>query len=293
MSLATDFIAPQLAKEGDFDLLTEFLTNDAYIIEQKLDGNRVMLVSQGDGYGPLALTRGGSPYSKKIPTAVQNFRMPGIPAFDVVFDGELVRNGSDDYTYWVFDLPVLHGERNLTLSQRRAALEAIFAADASAFPFKLAPQAKTTDEKIALVERAMTENLEGLVVKRADSIYHHGGRNTDWLKLKFVTTADCIVLDVRDDGKDSVRLGLVEEAATTGVPGVLRQTVDVGRASLIGKEKNGVINKGDVIEVRYLYTGAGGRLYQPTILRKRTDKRPDECTTEQLKHVNKSVLASL
>lgn len=286
-----DRIAPQLAKEGDFSLLTQFITDDRYVMEQKLDGNRVLIVAPGEDCPPLVLTRNGNAYTKKIPTAVRNFRFGSaaagfMPAGSCVFDGELVRNGSDDYTYWVFDLPTFQGESNLPLSTRRQALELLVGGQPNGtFPFTLVPQARTKDEKIRLVETAMTSNFEGLLVKKADSVYIPGGRTTDWLKLKFVTTADVIVTGVRTDGKDSVDLGLVDPEKMNVVP--------VGRSSLIGKEKGGTISVGDVIEVRYLYTGAGGRLYQPTILRRRTDKTALECTTDQLKHVNKAVMAAL
>ncbi len=160
-------------------------------------------------------------------------------------------------------------------------------------PFKLVPQAKTRAEKIALSEKALASNFEGLIIKDETSPYRSGARTEEWMKVKFVTTADCIVTGVRTDGKESVDLGLVEETVTTGIAGILRTIVPVGRASLIGKEKKGAISEGDVLEVRYLYTGAGGRLYQPTILRKRTDKPMHECTVEQLKHVCKDVLETL
>lgn len=40
---------------------------------------------------------------------------------------------------------------------------------------------------------------------------------------------------------------------------------------------------GDVVELRYLYLGAGGRLIQQNFLEIRDDVQPEECTTKQLK----------
>lgn len=274
-------LVPQLAKSTEVTSLEHFINDDSWVMEQKLDGNRIMLVSPGADMAPTCITRNGNIYSKKVPAAISNFRFPDGKW---VLDGELVGD-----KYWVFDLPTapgLVGELATLPSPlyvRRAMLEAFLAN--VPHQFGLTPQAKTRDEKIRLADHALKHGLEGLLLKKADSPYRPGGRTPEWLKLKFVSTADCIVLDVRDDGKDSVRLGLVD---TDGVT-----IVDVGRASLIGKEKNGQIIPGDVIEVRYLYTGAGGRLYQPTILRLRDDKSVPECTVDQLRHVNKSVLESL
>ena len=267
---------PQLAKSTEVTSLEAFIKDPNWVAEQKIDGNRIFLMSPGMDMPPTAITRNGSLYTKKLPACVKDFRFP--EGDEWVLDGELVGD-----TFWVFDMPVAPSlETGAGLHVRRAALETFM--DVWPHNFKLIPQAKSVDDKIALAEAALQNNFEGLMFKRADSPYR-GGRSEDWLKLKFVSTADCIVTGVRTDGKDSVDLGLYDDKAG--------KVVAVGRASLIGKEKAGAINFGDVIEVRYLYTGAGGRLYQPTILHKRDDKRQDECTTDQLKHVNKEVLEVL
>jgi bifunctional non-homologous end joining protein LigD len=269
---------PQLAKEADITSLQAFIENDDWIFEQKLDGHRILLCSPGGDFPPSALTRNGSPYTRKLPQAIQDFRFPtDVGPMEMILDGELVGD-----TFWVFDIPLLP----YALSSRRKFLEKAFQNVQAGEAIRLVPQAKTREEKIALAETALKENYEGLVVKNRTSIYMAGARNESWIKIKFVKTADCFVTAVRDDGKESVRLGMVAD----GDP---RAICDVGRASLIGKEKNGTIAIGDVVEVRYLYTGAGGRLYQPTILRKRHDKSMHECTTDQLVMVNKEVLESL
>jgi ATP-dependent DNA ligase len=283
-------IYPQLAKQAEVTSLEAFIKDDSWVAEQKLDGDRILYMSPGADMAGTPITRNGSIYSKKIPQAMKDFRFP--EGVEMALDGELV-NG----TFWVFDMPLNplvdgHLDHDAPLWARRAALEAFFASVPN--PFRLVPQAKTVDEKIRLAETALKSNYEGLLLKKTDAPYRSGGRTPEWLKVKFVSTADVIVTGVRTDGKDSVDFGLYEQTATTGVPGVLTTgPIPCGRASLIGKEKNGVISVGDVIEVRYLYTGAGGRLFQPTIMRKRDDKGAHECTTDQLKHVNKEVLESL
>lgn len=279
-------VMPQLAQQTEFTSLHDFITDPNWVLEQKLDGHRVLLVSPGGNYPPSALTRNGGIYTRALPRAVQNFRFPaGTNAGAWVLDGELV--GS---TYWVFDMPVWPGDTDhtMTLANRRAAFE-LFLAQVP-HPFKLVPQAKTPEEKIRLAETALANNFEGLVAKRRNSTYGSGQRNSDWLKLKFVATVDCVVTGVRTDGKDSVDLGLYHWDGTEADHYDLMQ---VGRASLIGKEKKAAISVGDVLEVRYLYVGAQGRLYQPTILRKRNDKEAHECLDDQLKYVNKTVLETL
>jgi hypothetical protein len=42
--------------------------------------------------------------------------------------------------------------------------------------------------------------------------------------------------------------------------------------------------------VRYLYASDEGLLYQPTMLRIRTDKSPGECTVDQLQYTDRSII---
>jgi hypothetical protein len=102
------------------------------------------------------------------------------------------------------------------------------------------------------------------------------------LKAKFVVTADVIVLAVGDDGKESCTLGMVDG----------NTVVEIGRCSLIGKP---YVKPGDIIEVAYLYANncKAPRLYQPRLYRVRDDKTPPECTIDQLKFTNKSVMEAL
>lgn len=265
---------PQLAKSVEVTDLGSFINDDRWLIEQKLDGHRIFL-ADGDQGQPVATTRNGTGYTRKLPKAITDFR---FPTADWLLDGELV-----DGTLWVFDMPYAGGTDLSAepLYRRRMVLEAMLPALNG--PFRLVPQAKTRDEKIAVAHKALREGYEGLLLKRKEAPYRSAGRTEEWLKLKFVATVDVVVIDVRADGKDSVGYAVWENGAMK----------PIGRASLIGKEKNGTIAVGDVIEVRYLYVGADGRLYQPTILKKRTDKLPHECTGDQLRHVNKAVLEAL
>jgi len=74
---------------------------------------------------------------------------------------------------------------------------------------------------------------------------------------------------VRENGKDSVTLGLLENGAW----------VMIGRATAIGL---GPYQVGDLVEVRYLYATEGRQLYQPCLLGKRDDITESECVVGQL-----------
>lgn len=269
-------IGPMLATPGRVTSLEEFIFDDNWLMEQKVDGHRVMLRSAGGPNAALtAITRGGTIYTRRLPSSIATVR---FPAGDWLLDGELV-----DGTYWVFDIVIAAGQDLSQVPQTTRRLWLENSLQTFRHPFKIVPQAATTDDKIKLAERALNENFEGLVLKLADARYSFNVRTNWWVKVKFTPTADVVALAVRDDGKESVKLGAFADG----------ELVEIGRASLLGKEKVHAISAGDVLEVRYLYTGNGGRLVQPTILRVRSDKLPHECTTDQLRAVNKAVLESL
>ncbi len=46
----------------------------------------------------------------------------------------------------------------------------------------------------ALLEAAKLHGLEGIIAKKTTSSYHPGGRSGDWLKIKFRSTAECVIL---------------------------------------------------------------------------------------------------
>lgn len=265
----TTILSPELATPLDLRLVDRYINDDRWVMEQKLDGHRIMLVADTD---TLFLTRNGTPYTKAIPKALH---LHGLPKGFIV-DGELI-----DGVLWVFD--VLHIDGNLQrlpLSERRVVLNAIPETEV----LRRIPQAVTTAEKKALFAEAQARSYEGVILKKASSIYECGRRTPEWLKAKFVVTADVIVLTVEDDGKESASFGVVGDDGKT--------IVEIGRCSLIGKPQ---VIPGDVIEVRYLYANnpAAPRLFQPTLMRVRDDKKPPECLIDQIKFTDKTVLETL
>jgi len=49
----------------------------------------------------------------------------------------------------------------------------------------------------AYYEAAAAKGLEGVVAKRLESPYRPGERSREWLKVKSVKTADCVVVDTQ------------------------------------------------------------------------------------------------
>lgn len=270
-------LLPMKFREAPVADLPAYVTDPAWVLQQKCDGVRAQLVCV-DGERPWFRngTGGELANSAALGTARQVLaRMGAHLGMGLTIDGEIV-----DGAFWAFDLIVDGGERQ-TLADRLDTLRIWHHAlvrQGLADLVRLLPTARTLDDKQRLAEAVLTQGGEGWIAKRVDGGYDWGQRVTHSVKLKVTSTVDVVVTGVGRDGKASVDLGLYDDGG---------QCVSVGRASTIGKGNPQV---GDVLEVRYLYAGANGRLVQPTILRVRTDKPAHACSTDQLRMVNKGVI---
>lgn len=259
-------IKPQLAHPTDARKLEKYI-GEEYGWEQKLDGTRLMInVNDGDVTGYKrdgGLTRVSSSIEQAFASLPGNW----------VFDGELLGG-----VFYTFDLPV-----GLTVisvespyEERRAALETIIEKVAPyTDKIELVKTNRTKPDKVELFEWCQRNDAEGIMVKDMCSPYYSGKRSSRTLKAKFWESVDCIVTEVGREGKRSVAVELPDWP-------------NLGSVTVTEKMLTR-LRKGDVIEVKYLYCGSNGRLYQPSFLRIRDDKSPEECVSSQLKHVNKVV----
>lgn len=271
-------LKPMLADPADVNRLVAFVEDPHYALEPKLDGHRLLVsvhrglvtVVNRDGersqHTPLLTDEAHRAAYRSLPRGLDG---------NVVLDGELI-----DGVLWVFDLPVcldngLYPVATSTgFSHRRAVLEALFATwEPDPRLFRLVESATTQEDKARLALRIRREQGEGLMAKLLTGVYRAGGRSAQVLKLKFVTEADLVVIGLGYQSKDNAVLGVLfpnEQAPR-----------EIGRASTLGK---GAIAIDDVVVVRYRHLSAGGRLVNPRIIRRRTDKPMAECTADQLVH---------
>lgn len=270
---------PVLAQSATDTQAERLLSNDEWIAQQKVDGQRI-LVTVTDGQVAF-LNRQGVAKQTNVTSALRaEFERFHIGEW--CFDGEML-----DGTYWLFDMPRAgeHVSPDDPLAVRLSVLDGLI--DQGIFTdspvLQVLPRAETTDEKIALRDRVRAANGEGLMLKSLNGRYEAGLRSRHLLKYKFVHTVDCVVLAVDTNGKENLTLGLFK-------PGV-KDAVVVGDCTGRAGDGSAAFTVGDVAEVKYLYMGAGGRLYQPTYPIKRDDKGPEECTWDQVVHVQKAVLA--
>lgn len=260
---------PQLAANLDIAHVNDFLEDDRWCIEQKLDGQR-LIVSRADG---RITGYGRRRHNIDVPTHIE--RAFDALTFDVALDGELVRD-----TFWVFDL--LHlGTQDFTDSpyQLRNNLARRVVDRLQSPSIQAITSAQDTERKIALCQWALDNSVEGIMVKDLEAPYLQGRRHAGLLKGKFVKTCDVVVLEPWKDGKRAARIGVYDGETM----------LDVGSVSCTEGLLD-TLKVDDVLECLYLYATDERKLYQPRVKRQRFDKLPTECTSDQLVFTNKSTI---
>jgi len=151
---------------------------------------------------------------------------------------------------------------------------------------------------------AVKRGLEGVMAKRLGSPYEPGVRSDAWLKIKAVSTIDCVVFGyTRGEGAragsfGALILGLCDQGkgvyvgkAGTGFDqSTLNDILDTlaplkaKAPTLAGAEKAEItwVRPRMVVEIGYHSVTRDGRLRMPRFIRIRTDKTPEECTPDQL-----------
>ena len=220
-----DNAEPQLAK-----LVGSVPRDGGWLYEIKFDGYRILAYIEG-GRVRLA-SRNGGDYTQKFRAAADALAaLAGNRA--MVLDGEMVvldQAGRSDFQalqsyiknptgaslhYMLFDLLALDGAdlRGMPLLRRKETLAKLLV-DASQM---LRYSSHITDEGEALFREACCARLEGVIGKRADSVYS-GARNGDWIKVKcgprqeFVV-GGCTVTEKRGEGVSALLLGVYREGA--------------------------------------------------------------------------------
>lgn len=257
------------------DRADALIDDDRWALEPKYDGVRVVVEVDTDGV--RLLNRGDKPLS----AASTNSHRPALEAaFTDVFRGEWTFDGEllDDGVMIVFDLPrAVAPDGTVIVStatpfrDRRDVLERVITTagwDTPDSVVRVATHVRGADKRV-LHDTILETGGEGVMLKDLDAPYESKRTKTAGFKVKFTSTVDVIVMARDVDGKENAALGLVDDG----------KVYEVGRCSMIGKPATKI---GDVVEVRYLYVGAGGRLVQPRLVRVRGDKAPAECGIDQL-----------
>lgn len=251
--------------------LPDFIRDDNWGESWKVDGDR-FLVEVNDGV-LVVYGRSGQPKVSNIPFAVLGEFQTTFPLGRWVFDGEMVGR-----QLILFDLPVA-GELvtvNSPFADRYEALHLLMA-EWKPDPANIValPVVRSAADKEAMLKEAQDQHREGVMFRHWGGLYKEGGRSRHLLKYKFVKECDAIISAVGVDGHENVVLSLLDLEGDGRI-------VEIGRASAIGKKPTPAL--GQVWEVNFLYVidPIHPRLYQPRLMRLRTDKAMEECTFDQL-----------
>lgn len=144
---------------------------------------------------------------------------------------------------------------------------------------------------------AKENGLEGIVAKRADSLYRMGKRTTDWIKIKALQDDDFVVCGYipKEESMNSVALGqyaggelVYKGHVTLGASGeAFRAIKKQPRAECpfarVPKGNEGAvwIAPSLVCTVKYMHKTASGGMRQPVFKSLRADKTARECVTRQ------------
>lgn len=170
-------------------------TGDKWLYEVKWDGYRTLAIR--DGKTTLLYSDRGNSHTEKFPGIV--LALGQLTSRRFVLDGEVValdEKGVPDFqqlqnwkttgqpiVYYVFDLLHLDGDDliGLTLTERRHELDKI--AKNFREPLLLSDQFHVDLD--SFVSGIKARGLEGVVAKRADSVYESGKRTGSWQKKRF------------------------------------------------------------------------------------------------------------
>ena len=166
---------------------------DGWIYEVKWDGYRALAFSH-NGKAELK-SRNDKSFDEKFYPVKEAVEAWGI---DAVVDGEIVvikedgissfgalqnwRSEADgDLYYYVFDLPWYAGKdlSGLPLTDRKAILKSIIP-EGGIIKFSEG----FSESGTRFFDAAKKTGLEGIIAKKADSLYHSGDRSSEWLKIK-------------------------------------------------------------------------------------------------------------
>lgn len=183
-------------------LIDEPFDNKDWLFEIKWDGYRAVAYCQGDSVE--LISRNLKPFTQKYAPVAQALKALNV---DAVFDGEIVavdENGLANFQalqnwqntpvqlqYFIFDVVWWNGQdlTNLPLIQRKQILQKLIPPGLEHLRYSDHVEGKG----ISFFKAAVKQGLEGIMAKRADSIYQIGTRTPDWAKIKVALRQEVVV----------------------------------------------------------------------------------------------------
>lgn len=302
----TEYIKPMLAQihEQAFD-------DHEWIFEIKWDGYRA--VAEINREGVRLYSRNGLSFVNLYPkVAAALKKIKG----EAILDGEIIalnENGKPDFQklqqyhdhrnltmiYYVFDCLSYKGKSlmHLPLTERKKVAQSLIPADSI-----IRYSDHITGSGIEFFEKAVAMDLEGIIAKKAGSIYTPGKRSPYWLKIKNHNTQEAVIAGYTAPRGSRQYFGALILALMVG--GKLKYIGHTGTGFTdqllkdIYKKlhpleiRNSPFNKKIAVNspvtwvkpvlvcnIKFTEVTADGILRHPVFMGLRIDKKPDEVTT--------------
>jgi bifunctional non-homologous end joining protein LigD len=252
----THGIFPQLLNA--IDNVQDFINDDKYLAQQKLDGMRRMVVAENRVV--IGLNKKGQ--TVQLTDSI----MDAVTYFDCILDAEIISD-----KLYVFDILSFEGKdfKEKSCHERIVALNYLHFGKA----IEVVQTAFTREEKQKMYDDLREHNAEGIVFKLKSSKYVAGRPNSggSQVKFKFQNTGTFIVADITKD-KRSVGLEMINN---------IGERVFMGKCTI--SPNFDVPKVGTFVEIQYLYCYPnGGKIFQPVFLTEREDCDMTDINMSQL-----------
>lgn len=198
------FIKPMLA-----DTTKQAFDDDSWLFENKYDGYRAIAVI--NPHDVTLFSRNQLSFTDKFKAIAEELKKISHTA---VLDGEVVientsgrsdfqmlqnyiKTGKGSLKYYVFDILNLDGNdtTNLPLTDRKEILQLLLKKQKLTNVF-FSPH--SNGNGIDFFEEAVKNNTEGIIAKKADSLYAVGKRSDEWLKIKILQQEEAIIIGITE-----------------------------------------------------------------------------------------------
>lgn len=198
------FIKPMLA-----DTTKQAFDDDSWLFENKYDGYRAIAVI--NPHDVTLFSRNQLSFTDKFKAIAEELKKISHTA---VLDGEVVientsgrsdfqmlqnyiKTGKGSLKYYVFDILNLDGNdtTNLPLTDRKEILQLLLKKQKLTNVF-FSPH--SNGNGIDFFEEAVKNNTEGIIAKKADSLYAVGKRSDEWLKIKISQQEEAIIIGITE-----------------------------------------------------------------------------------------------
>jgi bifunctional non-homologous end joining protein LigD len=194
-----EFVEPMKAK------LAAAAPRGDWSYEIKFDGWRALALKGGSQ--ARLVSRNEKDFGAKFPEVMESLAL--VKAQDAIIDGEIVAldekgrssfqllqaydigQGRPPIFFYAFDLLQVDGEdlRKLPLEERRQRLEKLIKAKSGVIRFS----SGLGGDAESLLAQARKLGLEGLIGKKAGSLYETGSRSGSWIKLKLLQEQEFVI----------------------------------------------------------------------------------------------------